>query len=120
MPESRFIGPRWTPSGTIMIWDDNIGSTTTTTTTIVGYEERPCEDFDGDEGPSDEPERSKPIMCSYPIYETVTTTTPGSYVPLKGAQVLIRQLFTVRQGITDANGYFSTGTVRGRARYVIQ
>lgn len=37
------------------------------------------------------------------------TNTAGSYVPLEGAQVLIRQLFTVRQGITDANGYFSTG-----------
>lgn len=111
MPESRYIGPRWTPSGTIMIWDDNIGSTTTTTTTIVGYEERPCEDDD---------ERREPIMCSYPIYETVTTTTPGSHVPLEGAQVLISQLFTVRQGITDANGYFSTGTLRGRARYIIQ
>lgn len=48
------------------------------------------------------------------------TNTAGSYVPLEGAQVLIRQLFTVRQGITDANGYFSTGTVRGRARYIIQ
>lgn len=119
-PESRFVGPRWTPSGTIIIWDDNIGSTTSTTTTIVGYEERPCEDDDDDSLPGPPDERREPIMCSYPIYETVTTTTPGSYVPLEGAQVLIRQLFTVRQGITDANGYFSTGTVRGRARYIIQ
>lgn len=120
VPEPRFVGPRWTPSGTIMIWDDHIGSTTTTTATIVGYEQRPCGDGDDDGFPDYPVERREPIMCSYPIYETVTTTTPGSYVPLEGAQVLIRQLFTVRQGITDANGYFSTGTVRGRARYIIQ
>lgn len=41
-------------------------------------------------------------------------------VPVEGAQILIRQWFTVDSGITDANGYFSTGTVRGRAQYVIQ
>jgi hypothetical protein len=41
-------------------------------------------------------------------------------VPVEGAQVLIRQWFTVDSGITDGNGYFSTGTVRGQARYVLQ
>ncbi|MBA5247529.1 hypothetical protein H1R16_04555 [Marnyiella aurantia] len=40
--------------------------------------------------------------------------------PVTGAQVLMRQWFTVRQGITDGNGNFSTGDVRGKARYVIQ
>lgn len=40
--------------------------------------------------------------------------------PVTGAQVLMRQWFTVRQGITDGNGNFSTGYVRGKARYVIQ
>lgn len=44
----------------------------------------------------------------------------GSYVPLEGAQVLIRQWFTVRQGITDRNGYFKTSSVRGKARYILQ
>lgn len=42
------------------------------------------------------------------------------YIPLKGAQVLMRQVFTVRQGITDHNGYFRTGSVRGKAKYVLQ
>lgn len=41
-------------------------------------------------------------------------------VPVEGAKVLIRQWFTVDSGITDANGNFSTGTVRGEARYIIQ
>jgi len=40
--------------------------------------------------------------------------------PVTGAQVLMRQWFTVAQGITDGNGNFSTSSVRGKARYVIQ
>jgi hypothetical protein len=44
----------------------------------------------------------------------------GRNVPVEGAQVLIRQWFTVDGGITDANGNFSTGTVRGEARYILQ
>lgn len=32
----------------------------------------------------------------------------------------MRQWFTVDSGITDGNGNFQTGTVRGKARYVIQ
>jgi hypothetical protein len=41
-------------------------------------------------------------------------------VPVEGAQILIRQWFTVDNGITDVNGNFSTGTVRGEAKYIIQ
>jgi hypothetical protein len=41
-------------------------------------------------------------------------------VPVTGAQVLMRQWFTVAQGITDGNGNFSTSSVRGKAKYVIQ
>lgn len=40
--------------------------------------------------------------------------------PVTGAQVLMRQWFTVRQGITDGNGNFSTDWVKGKAKYVIQ
>jgi hypothetical protein len=50
------------------------------------------------------------------IYDEVA----GGIKPVVGAQVLIRQWFTVRQGITDANGHFSTSSVRGSSRYVIQ
>lgn len=44
----------------------------------------------------------------------------GRDVPVVGAQVLIRQWFTVRQAITDGNGSFTAGSVRGRAKYVLQ
>jgi hypothetical protein len=44
----------------------------------------------------------------------------GRNVPVVGAKVLIRQGFTVRQAITDENGYFKTSSVRGSARYIIQ
>lgn len=40
--------------------------------------------------------------------------------PLVGAQVLLRQGVTMRQAITDANGYFGTSKLRGHARFVIQ
>ena len=44
----------------------------------------------------------------------------GRSVPVTGAQVLMRQWFTVRQGITDGNGTFVTNWVRGKARYILQ
>lgn len=51
---------------------------------------------------------------------TMYDTSLGREVPVDGAQVLMRQWFTVRQGITDDNGNFSTGFVRGKAKYVLQ
>lgn len=51
---------------------------------------------------------------------TVYDEVAGTDKPVVGAQVLIRQWFTVRQGITDENGNFSTSSVRGSARYVLQ
>ncbi|MEN9913820.1 MAG: hypothetical protein RL528_554 [Bacteroidota bacterium] len=51
---------------------------------------------------------------------TVFDEVAGMDKPVVGAQVLIRQWFTVRQGITDENGNFSTSSVRGSARYVLQ
>jgi len=44
----------------------------------------------------------------------------GNFIPLEGAKILMRQWFTVDSGITNSNGYFETGTVRGHARYIIQ
>jgi hypothetical protein len=45
---------------------------------------------------------------------------PTEYIPVEGAKILMRQWFTVDSGITNGNGYFSTGLVRGHARYIIQ
>lgn len=61
--------------------------------------------------------------CIIWTYVTECETLPdtqGLVIPLDGVQVLMRQLFTVRQAITDINGYFSTDYVRGKARYVVQ
>lgn len=51
---------------------------------------------------------------------TMWDNSLNKIVPVEGAQILVRQWFTVDSGITDANGNFSTGTVRGEARYIIQ
>jgi hypothetical protein len=51
---------------------------------------------------------------------TVYDEVAGMNKPVVGAQVLIRQWFTVRQAITDENGNFSTSSVHGSARYIIQ
>lgn len=51
---------------------------------------------------------------------TMFDNSLNKVVPVEGAQILIRQWFTVDSGITDGNGNFSTGTVRGQARYIIQ
>lgn len=47
-------------------------------------------------------------------------STIQEHIPLRGAQVLLRQVFTIRQGITDSQGKFQTGTIRGKARYILQ
>lgn len=41
-------------------------------------------------------------------------------IPVVGAQILMRQWFTVDKGYTDSKGNFKTGTVRGKATYLIQ
>lgn len=113
--EKWIFGSKWYPSGTLKIWDSDAGETTQRV--IVGYNEStsydytPCYEGDYSNCPTI-------IITRTPIYENIITQ--GKYVPLVGAQVLMRQWFTVRQGITDQNGYFSTGSVRGKARYIIQ
>ncbi|KKK81967.1 hypothetical protein LCGC14_2808090, partial [marine sediment metagenome] len=44
----------------------------------------------------------------------------GSYIPLVGAQVLLRDTFTVGNAITNSSGCFSFGKCRGQKRYIIQ
>ncbi|WGH74544.1 hypothetical protein P8625_10615 [Tenacibaculum tangerinum] len=121
------FGSKWYPSGNLKIWDDNAGSSTTTTKTFSHYEYYYCDT--GDPAPAPDPDpldpyvRIAPIddnICKRAVYTYNTNTVQGKYIPLEGAQVLMRQWFTIRQGITDANGNFRTGSVRGKARYVIQ
>jgi len=120
------FGSKWYPSGNLKLWDDNAGSSTTTTQTFSHYEYYYCDTGAPAPAPSgglDPLARIDPIdenICQRAIYTNSTNTIQGKYVPLEGAQVLMRQWFTIRQGITDANGNFSTGSVRGKARYIIQ
>jgi hypothetical protein len=114
--ESFWIfGSKWNPSGTLKIWDDNAGKSTTTTRVFSHWQYYNCED---DEYP--QLFKAPTNQCRRAVYRYVTKEVQGKYVPLVGAQVLMRQWFTVRQGITDQNGYFKTGSVRGKARYIIQ
>ncbi len=118
------FGARWWPSGTIKIWDDNVARTHRPIigyTTTYEYEELPCNNGNS-EGEDAEDYLKCPktkVTIKTPIYGT-PVTKPGKYIPLRGAQVLMRQWFTVRQGITDQNGYFKTSSVRGSARYILQ
>jgi hypothetical protein len=111
------FGRKWHPSGTLKIWDDNAGTTKTTRKVFSHWQYYPCRDG------QILPVRIEPRpenRCRRAVYRYETIETQGKYVPLVGAQVLMRQWFTVRQGITDQNGYFRTGSVRGKARYKIQ
>ncbi|MGB0769174.1 MAG: hypothetical protein ACPGPB_00310 [Flavobacteriaceae bacterium] len=118
------FGSKWYASGTLKIWDDNAGTSIVRTRVFSHWEYYDCNE-DGPGEPS-EPgmqaysSRVEEELCRVAIYRYINNTVQGKYVPLVGAQVLIRQWFTVRQGITDHNGYFRTGSVRGRARYILQ
>ena len=113
---NRFLifGRRWTPSGRLQIWDGAVGNTPgadiCTVTQTVDYSG--CYDNDGTF--SDCPEYITGEVC------IPGPGTPGSMIPLRGAQVLMRQGFTVRQVITRPDGTFQTKTVRGKARYIVQ
>ena len=124
------FGSKWNPSGTLKIWDDNAGVSTTTTKTFSHWEYYNCDTGDIISNPNDplpydvkmtdENNRIDINTCQRAIYTYTTNTIQGKYVPLEGAKVLMRQWFTIRKDITDKNGYFRTGSVRGSARYIIQ
>ena len=108
------FGRKWYPSGTLHFWDQQAGQSSGGQycywQTVIDYSG--CWDNDG-------------TFLDCPEYHQVWTCDPlpniqGKMVPLKGAQVLMRQLFTVRQAITNNEGNFQTNFVRGKARYVIQ
>lgn len=108
------FGRKWYPSGQLQVWDGVVGETpggeVCTEQTVPDYSG--CYDDDG-------------TFLDCPEYVTTTVCEPGnptigSFIPLRGAQVLMRQLFTVRQAITNADGTFNTGSVRGKARYIVQ
>lgn len=142
----KFLGisfrGKWTPSGHIEIWDENVTrNTTSTTRVIIGYETIPCsgntgfneaisyelEDGtptgSGSSQPSGDELEIKPDnsrVCRRPIYETRTINGTSNYIPLVGAQVLVRDTFTLGNAITNSNGDFTHSRKRPAVRYVLQ
>lgn len=117
------IGEKWHPEGTLRIWDDHIGSTITTTRVFDGYETYPCDNTLDPYAPNAELTSNiiQPIdECTRAKYRYITTEPDGSFVPLEGAQVLLRDTFTIGNEITNSQGYFSFDELRGEKRYIIQ
>ena len=109
------FGRKWQPKGTLKHWDGKAGFSSGgqhCTYGFIGLDYSGCYDNDGTF--SDCPEYVYGWSC------VDLPDVQGSFVPLEGAQVLMRQWFTVRQGISNHNGYFQTKTVRGKARYILQ
>ncbi|MDT0642187.1 hypothetical protein RM553_05010 [Zunongwangia sp. F363] len=119
------IGEKWLPEGTLRIWDENIGSTRTYRKIFVRYEYYDC-DLNSNISSTPEtnivsPNIMAPIQqCRRAIYRYEPKDESGSYVPLKGAQVLLRDTYTIGNEITDSNGYFRFDHKRGEKRYIIQ
>lgn len=114
------IGSKWHPEGTLRIWDDNIGTTTNTNRIFVRYEYYDC-DYGLKSGQKDQTKRVEPIEeCRRSINRHETEVVSGSYLPLEGAQVLLRDTFTIGNEITNEDGYFSFDELRGNKRYIIQ
>ncbi len=140
---------KWTPRGFIAVWDDIAGSTTTTTRRIIGYEYYDCppdysistapvyDDYqEGEEyGSGSSPQADsgsaddgglelEPIestrRCRRPIYQTSSNTANGGLVPLVGAQILVRDTFTLSNEITNSAGYFQFRRFRVALRHHIQ
>lgn len=143
--QTKFLGisfrGKWTPSGHLEIFDENVTRTTTSTVReIIGYETVACNNNGGfNEVISYELEDDVPTgsgssnpsglqleiisdarVCRVPIYRTLVVTGTSNYIPLVGAQVLVRDTFTLGNAITNANGDFTHNRVRPAVRYIIQ
>lgn len=59
-------------------------------------------------------------QCKRAVYRTVANTTPGSYIPLKGASVHARWFVHIERNLTDADGKFKTSQFRCNVNYSIK
>ncbi|WP_127140290.1 hypothetical protein [Flagellimonas marinaquae] len=116
--ETCFLGinlnAKWRPSGNVKIFDDNMGTSSYTVqecTTSYSYDYSPC--YNGDY--SNCPKLTETKTC-----KNVTKTRNGSYVPIDGANILIRDTWTLDRAIADAQGNFKHKEVRAKVRYVIK
>ncbi len=110
---------RWRPSGNVKIWDDQIGRTTTSRRVFSHYESYRCTDLERVDVNGNRL-AANPARCRRAVYRTVTTTVPGSYVPIDGANILIRDTWTLDRAIADSRGNFRHKRVRAKVRYVIK
>ncbi len=109
--------PKWTPKGTVKVWDNIIGSTTTYKKVFSHWVYYDCDGaFSGGQRhvkPTDE-------LCKRAVYNYIPITKKGSYIPLEGVRVNARYLTKVRWAITDKNGYFETAQFRFKVNYAIK
>ena len=115
--ETCFLGVnfrgKWNPSGRIEIWDDEVGQRTETIRTNCRTVQVPDYSTCGTGGPC--PTYRSELRC-----DEETRVIRGSYVPLVGAQILVRDTWTLGNAITDINGRYRFSSVRAKVRYLIQ
>ncbi len=116
--ETCFLGinlrAKWNPSGNIQIWDDHVGTTPRTVRDcrdVVSFDYTPCQNGDY----TNCPRRVVTNVCT-----DRTVDENGSFVPLVGAQILVRDTWTLGNAITDNNGNYRFSSVRAKVRYLIQ
>lgn len=121
--ETCFLGINlralWTPKGKLEIWDDNIlvPASTKQVRYIVRYETYVCNKN------LDIAQKAVADTCTRPVYGYRTESVGskvGGYMPLEGANVLVRDTWTLDSDITDSSGDFSFKRLRAKVRYIIQ
>ena len=113
---------KWTPKGTIEVWDNIIGITTNYTQVFDHWEYYDC-DEDEDDGEGGMHAMGGVIedpRCKRAVYRYVPDETQGSFIPLIGANVHARWFTHIETDITDADGYFQTSKFRYSVNYAIK
>lgn len=132
--EPSFKASSWRPSGTILVKDDILNSTTTHTVAIFDHwEYYECDGIVPLEAPNPSSNlKSTPEaalieliepgeLCQRPVYRYETTTTTSDYIPVEGVLVRATRWFTTHKGYTDSNGnYTCDGTFIYDATYSIK
>jgi hypothetical protein len=112
---------KWTPKGTIKVWDDIIGSTTTYTQVFDHWEYYDCDGTVPTQLAAQQRVIPQPDeQCTRAVYRTIATTTQGRYIPLVGASVHARCFTRIETDLTDANGYFEMPQFRFKVNYAIK
>ncbi|MEW5847070.1 MAG: hypothetical protein AB1777_12505 [Bacteroidota bacterium] len=119
--EKGILPSKWTPKGTIKVWDDIIGSTTTYSQVFDHWEYYDCDgtvpaQLAAQQRVIPQPEE----QCARAVYRTIATTTQGRYIPLEGVSVHARWFTRIETDLTDANGYFEMPKFRFKVNYAIK